>query len=241
MRTDKLTTRFQAALSDAQSLAVGRDNQFIEAVHVLLALLEQDASTVSQILSSSGVNVADVKAKTQEAIERLPQVQGHQGDVQLSNEIGRLLNQTDKLAQQRNDQFISSELFLLALVDAKSSASEILKAAGADKRQIEQAIDNVRGGETVDDANAEENRQALEKYTIDLTCGSLPDNNRFCLLPRLSSSLVLIDVPLSISNIFLSINVWQSFIWLKNHLKIFYILFISTRSMWHIYCIFLQL
>lgn len=169
MRTDKLTTRFQAALSDAQSLAVGRDNQFIEAVHILLALLEQDASTVSQILSSSGVNVADVKAKAQGAIERLPQVQGHQGDVQLSNEVGRLLNQTDKLAQQRNDQFISSELFLLALVDAKSSASEILKAAGADKRQIEQAIENVRGGETVDDANAEENRQALEKYTIDLS------------------------------------------------------------------------
>jgi ATP-dependent Clp protease ATP-binding subunit ClpB len=169
MRTDKLTTRFQAALSDAQSIAVGGDNQFIEAVHVLLALLEQDASTVSQILSSSGVNVADVKAKAQEAIERLPQVQGHQGDVQLSNEVVRLLNQTDKLAQQRNDQFISSELFLLALVDAKSSASEILKAAGADKKQIEQAIENVRGGETVDDANAEENRQALEKYTIDLS------------------------------------------------------------------------
>jgi ATP-dependent Clp protease ATP-binding subunit ClpB len=169
MRTDKLTTRFQTALSDAQSLAVGRDNQFIEAVHLLIALLEQDASTVSQILSSTGVNIAEVKAKTQEAIDRLSQVQGHQGDVQLSNEVVRLLNQTDKLAQQRNDQFISSELFLLALVDAKSSASEILKAAGADKKQIEQAIENVRGGETVDDANAEENRQALEKYTIDLS------------------------------------------------------------------------
>ena len=169
MRTDKLTTRFQTALSDAQSLAVGRDNQFIEAAHVLLALLEQDASTVSQILSSSGVNIADVKTRLQEAIERLPQVQGHQGDVQLSNEVIRLLNQTDKLAQQRNDQFISSELFLLALVDAKTSSSEILKAAGADKKQIEQAIESVRGGETVDDANAEENRQALEKYTIDLS------------------------------------------------------------------------
>ncbi len=169
MRTDKLTTRFQTALSDAQSLAVGRDNQFIEAAHVLLALLEQDASTVSQILSSSGVNVTDVKAKLQGAIERLPQVEGHEGDVQLSNEVIRLLNQTDKLAQQRNDQFISSELFLLALTDAKSSAGEILKAAGADKKQIEQAIESVRGGETVDDANAEENRQALEKYTIDLS------------------------------------------------------------------------
>ena len=169
MRTDKLTTRFQTALSDAQSIAIGRDNQFIEAQHVLMALLEQDASTVVQILSSSGVNITDVKAKIQDAIERLPQVQGHEGDVQLSNELIRLLNQTDKLAQQRNDQYISSELFLLALVDAKTTVSEILKAAGADKKYIEQAIDNVRGGETVDDANAEENRQALEKYTIDLS------------------------------------------------------------------------
>ncbi len=169
MRTDKLTTRFQTALSDAQSLAVGRDNQFIEPSHVLLALLEQDASTVSQILSSTGVDVATLKSKAKEAIERLPQVQGHQGDVQLSNETIRLLNQTDKLAQQRKDQFISSELFLLALVDAKISLSEILKAAGADKNKLEQAIDSVRGGETVDDANAEENRQALEKYTINLS------------------------------------------------------------------------
>ena len=169
MRTDKLTTRFQEALSDAQSLAVGSDNQFIEAAHVLMALLEQDASTVSQVLSSTGVNITEVKTKLQEAIERLPQVQGHQGDVQLSNEVIRLLNQTDKLAQQRGDQFISSELFLLALVEAKTPASEILKTAGANKQQIEQAIENVRGGETVDDANAEENRQALEKYTIDLS------------------------------------------------------------------------
>ncbi|MFV2003587.1 MAG: ATP-dependent chaperone ClpB [Gammaproteobacteria bacterium] len=169
MRTDKLTTRFQAALSDAQSLAIGRDNQFIEATHVLLALLEQDSSTVNQVLASTGVNVNALKAKINEALDRLPQVHGHEGDVQLSNELIRLLNQTDKLAQKRNDQFISSELFLLALVEAKSVASEQLKAAGADKNQIEQAIENVRGGESVDDANAEENRQALEKYTIDLS------------------------------------------------------------------------
>ncbi len=169
MRTDKLTTRFQTALSDAQSLAVGRDNQFIEAAHVLLALLEQDSSTVNQVLASTGVSVNALKTKLGETLDRLPQVQGHQGDVQLSNELIRLLNQADKLSQQRNDQFISSELFLLALVDAKSAVSEILKAAGADKNQIEKAIDNVRGGETVDDANAEENRQALEKYTIDLS------------------------------------------------------------------------
>jgi len=169
MRTDKLTTRFQAALSDAQSLAVGRDNQFIEAVHVLLALLEQDASTVSQVLASTGVRVDVLKTKLAESLDRLPQVQGHEGDVQLSNELIRLLNQTDKLAQQRNDQFISSELFLLALVGAKSAVSEVLKTSGADKNQIEQAIDQVRGGESVSDANVEENRQALEKYTIDLS------------------------------------------------------------------------
>ena len=169
MRTDKLTTRFQAALSDAQSLAIGRDNQFIEAVHVILALLEQDSSTVAQVLASTGVSVNVLKEKLNEAIDRLPQVEGHQGDVQLSNELVRLLNVTDKLAQQRNDQYISSELFLLAVVDAKSSASEILKSVGADTNQIKQAIDRVRGGETVNDANAEENRQALEKYTIDLS------------------------------------------------------------------------
>jgi len=169
MRTDKLTTRFQTALSDAQSLAVGKDNQFIEAVHVLKALMDQESSTVKQVLSSTGVNVAEVNAKLNEAIVRLPQVEGHQGDVQLSNDLIRLLNQTDKLAQQRNDQFISSELFLLAMADSKSVASDILKAAGTDKNRLEQAIENVRGGETVDDANAEENRQALEKYTIDLS------------------------------------------------------------------------
>jgi ATP-dependent Clp protease ATP-binding subunit ClpB len=169
MRTDKLTTRFQAALSDAQSLAIGRDNQFIEASHVILALLEQDSSTVAQVLASTGVSVNKLKEKLNEAIARLPQVEGHQGDVQLSNELVRLLNVTDKLAQQRNDQYISSELFLLAVVDAKSSASEILKSVGADTNQIKQAIDSVRGGETVNDANAEENRQALEKYTIDLS------------------------------------------------------------------------
>ncbi len=169
MRTDKLTTRFQAALSDAQSLAVGRDNQFIEATHVLLAMLEQDSSTINQILASTGVRVEQLVTKLNESLDRLPQVQGHDGDVQLSNDLIRLLNQTDKLAQQKKDQFISSELFLLALIDTKSPISETLKLVGADKSQIEQAIENVRGGESVNDANAEENRQALEKYTIDLS------------------------------------------------------------------------
>ncbi len=169
MRTEKLTTRFQTAISDAQSLAVGRDNQFIEATHVLLALLEQESSTVSQVLASTGVNVSALKGSVNDALDRLPQVHGHEGDVQLSNELVRLLNQTDKLAQKRNDQYISSELFLLAVVDSNTAASQILKTATADKQQIEQAVDKVRGGETIDDANAEENRQALEKYTIDLS------------------------------------------------------------------------
>lgn len=169
MRLDKLTTRFQDALADAQSLAIGRDNQFIEAAHVLSALMAQESSTVSQILASTGVSVAALKTKIQNALDRLPKVEGHQGDLQLSSEVIRVLNQSDKLAQQRGDQFVSSELFLLALVDVKSAISEMLKSAGADKKQIEQAIDRVRGGESVNDANAEENRQALEKYTIDLS------------------------------------------------------------------------
>jgi len=169
MRIDKLTTRFQSALSDAQSLAAGRDNQFIEPAHVLLALINQESSTVKQILSSTGVGVDALKKKLQGALERMPQVEGHQGDLQLSNEVVRLLNQADKLAQQRGDQFISSELFLLALVELKSAISEILKSSGVDKNHIEQAIDRIRGGEPVDEANAEENRQALEKYTIDLS------------------------------------------------------------------------
>lgn len=169
MRMDKFTTRFQSALADAQSLAIGRDNQFIEAMHLLMALLEQDASTVSQILATTGVDINSLKAKVNEALDRLPQVQGHAGDVQISNELVRILNQTDKLAQQRKDQFISSELFLLALVDAKSAASELLTSLGADKTKIEQSINNVRAGESVDDPNAEDTRQALEKYTIDLS------------------------------------------------------------------------
>ena len=130
MRMDKLTTRFQGALADAQSLAIGRDNQFIEAQHVLLALLEQDASTVSQILSSTGVSVDMLKLKVIEALDRLPQVQGHEGDVQISNELGRLLNQTDKLAQQRGDQYISSELFLTTVTASLLLAASITRHSG---------------------------------------------------------------------------------------------------------------
>jgi ATP-dependent Clp protease ATP-binding subunit ClpB len=169
MRLDKLTTRFQSALSDAQSLAVGRDNQFIENVHVLQALLDQEASTVQQILSTTGVNIATLKSRLSQMLEQLPQVQGHEGDVQLSNDVVKTMNQTDKLSQKRGDQFISSELYLLALVESKTSVGDVLRDAGASQARIEQAIDQVRGGESVSDPNAEDNRQALEKYTIDLS------------------------------------------------------------------------
>ncbi len=169
MRSDKFTSRFQSALSEAQSLAVGRDHQFIEPVHVLAALLAQDGSTVMHLLSATGVNGDILKNQLNQELAAMPQVQGHQGDVQISNETSRLLNQSDKLAQKRKDKFISSELFLLALVDSQTKTGDMLRRLSADSKKLDQAIEQVRGGQTVDDPNAEENRQALEKYTIDLT------------------------------------------------------------------------
>ena len=169
MRIDKLTSKFQMALADAQSLAIGRDHQYIEPVHVLLALLNQEGGTVRPLLSQAGVNVNQLRSKLGEAIERLPQVQGHSGDVHLSQDVGRLLNITDKLAQQRKDQFISSELFVLAAVEDKGVLGQLLKQVGADKKSLEKAITDVRGGQSVDDQNAEDQRQALDKFTIDLT------------------------------------------------------------------------
>ncbi len=169
MRTDRFTSRFQTALADAQSLAVGRDHQFIEPVHLLVALLAQDSSTVLHLLSATGVNVDALKNQLNQELANMPQVHGHQGDVQISNKTSRLLNQTDKLAQKHKDQYISSELFLLVLVDSQSKIGDMLRHLGADSKQLEQAIEQVRGGQTVDDPNAEDNRQALEKYTIDLT------------------------------------------------------------------------
>ncbi|MDX1454426.1 MAG: ATP-dependent chaperone ClpB [Gammaproteobacteria bacterium] len=166
---DKLTSKFQLALADAQSLAVGRDHQYIEPSHLLLALLNQEGGTVRPLLQKAGVNLNVLRLQLQEALDRLPQVQGSAGEVHLSNDLGKLLNQTDKLAQQRKDQFISSELYVLAAVDDKGPAGKAMKEAGAVRGAIESAIDEVRGGETVNDPNAEEQRQALEKYTIDLT------------------------------------------------------------------------
>ncbi len=169
MRMDKLTSKFQMALSEAQSLAVGRDHQFIEPQHLLLAMMDQEGGTVRHLLSQANVNVNLLRSQLGEALEDLPQVQGNAGDVHLSNDLNRLINVTDKLAQQRDDQYISSELFVLAAVDDKSAVGKLLRKAGASKTGLEKAIEDMRGGQNIDDPNAEEHRQALEKYTIDMT------------------------------------------------------------------------
>ncbi len=169
MRMDKLTSKFQMALSDAQSLAVGRDHQFLEPVHVMAALLDQEGGTVRPLLAQADVNVNLLRSQLGEALDRLPRVEGMAGDVQISNALGRLLNLTDKLAQQRKDAYISSELFVLAALEDKGELGTLLRKAGAAKGSIEAIIEKLRGGQKVDDPNAEEKRQALEKYTIDLT------------------------------------------------------------------------
>ncbi|WP_295582193.1 ATP-dependent chaperone ClpB [uncultured Lamprocystis sp.] len=170
MRMDKLTAKFQMALADAQSLALGRDHQFIEPIHLMTALLDQQGGTVRHLLTQADVNVNRLRSALGEALERLPSVQGAAaGDVHVSNDLTRLLNHTDKLAQQRGDQYISSELFVLAALEDKGVLGSALRDAGASKGAIEGAITSVRGGQAVDDPNAEESRQALEKYSIDLT------------------------------------------------------------------------
>jgi ATP-dependent Clp protease ATP-binding subunit ClpB len=169
MRMDKLTSKFQMALQDAQSLAVGRDHQMIEPVHLLIALLDQEGGTVRHVLAQAGANINLLRSQLGEALERLPSVEGAAGDVHVSNDLGRLLNLCDRLAQKRKDQFISSELFVLAALEDKGTLGELLRKAGADRQAVEKAIEEMRGGQRVDDPNAEEQRQALEKYTIDLT------------------------------------------------------------------------
>jgi len=169
MRMDKLTSKFQLALADAQSLALGHDNQYIEPVHLLAALLNQDGGSIRPILAKAGANTDQLRSSLSVAIEHLPKVSGDAGDVHVSNDLSRLLNQTDKLSQKRNDQYISSEIFLLAAVEDKGKCGDLLRDSGATKAAVEKAIDDVRGGQTVDDPNSEEQRQALEKYTLDLT------------------------------------------------------------------------
>src|SRR5579871_2188822 len=169
MRMDKVTTKFQAALADAQSLAIGRDNQYIEPVHLMAALLEQQGGTARPLLEKAGVQVPKLRSDLSAALDRLPKVEGAAGEVHLGNELNKLLNVTDKLSQQRGDQFISSELFVLAACEDRGELGRLLKSNGASKGALEKAIDEVRGGAKVEEAGAEENRGALEKYTVDLT------------------------------------------------------------------------
>ncbi|HKJ52349.1 MAG TPA: ATP-dependent chaperone ClpB [Gammaproteobacteria bacterium] len=169
MRMDRFTSKFQEALADAQSQAVGRDHQFIEPAHLMLALLDQQGGSVRPLFSQAGVNINMLRSHLGEMLDKLPRVEGTAGEIHLSNNLGKLLNVTDKLAQERKDQFISSELFVLAAMQEKGPLADALKAAGADKQAISAAVEGIRGGQTVDNANAEEQRMALEKYTIDLT------------------------------------------------------------------------
>ena len=169
MRMDKLTSKFQMALADAQSLAVGMDHQFIEPAHLLVALLDQQGGSVRGLLTKAGVQVNLLRSQLGEALDRLPKVEGTGGEVHIGNNLSRLLNMTDKLAQEREDQYISSELFVLAALDGKSPLAPVLEQAGAVKGAVANAIDEIRGGQQVNDPNAEDTRQALDKYTIDLT------------------------------------------------------------------------
>lgn len=169
MRMDKLTSKFQMALADAQSMALGHDHAFIEPVHVMKALLDQEGSSVRSILAKANVNIPSLRSRLDAAINKLPQVEGTGGEIHVSNDLNRLFNVTDKLAQKRKDEYISSELFVLAAVEDAGSLGELLRQSGATKAAIEKAIDAERGGQKVQDPGAEDQRRALEKYTIDLT------------------------------------------------------------------------
>ena len=169
MRQDKLTTKFQQALGEAQSLALAHDNQYIEPVHLLLAVMNDQEGSASSLIERSGGNAKRVRDEAQAAVERLPKVTGTSGDVQVSRDLIRALNLTEKEAMQRGDQFISTEMFLLALADADMEASRILASAGVTKKLLDAAIEAVRGGESVTDAEGETGRDAIKKYTVDLT------------------------------------------------------------------------
>jgi len=165
MRMDKLTSRFQQSLADAQSLALGRDHQFLEPAHVMLALLDGAGGSVRPLLLKAGADVNQLRAGLLALLEGLPKVEGTPGDIHVSNDLNRVLNVTDKLAQQRGDQFISSELFVLAAFEDRALA-RLFKEAGVVRGAIEKAIEEVRGGEKVSDANAEESRQALVEALV---------------------------------------------------------------------------
>ncbi|AFV86146.1 ATP-dependent chaperone ClpB [Alteromonas mediterranea] len=169
MRLDRFTSKFQLAISDAQSLALGRDHQYIEPVHLMTAMLNQQGGSVRPLLDQANINVNALRSALSQAIERLPRIEGIGGDVQLSKDSGILLNLCDKIAQQRKDEYITSEIFVLAALEDKGRLGEILKSLNITKDAIESAIDDMRGGQKVTDPNAEDVRQALEKYTTDLT------------------------------------------------------------------------
>lgn len=169
MRMDKLTSKFQMALADAQSLALGNDHAFIEPILVMKVLLEQQDGSINSILSKANINLTNLRSQIETAINRLPKVEGTGGDVHISNELNRILNLMDKLAQKRKDKYISSELFLVAAVEDNGVLGEILRKCGATKSALEQAIDQERGGQKVEDPNAEDQRNSLAKYTVDLT------------------------------------------------------------------------
>lgn len=169
MRMDKLTSKFQTALGDAQSLALGNDNAVIEPLHVMKVLLDESDGTMSSILTKAHVNVPQLRTEIDAALKRLPKVEGAGGEIHISNELNRILNLMDKLAQKRKDQYISSELFLVAVVEDNGTLGDMLRKAGGTKSAIEKAVDEERGGQTVENPNAEEQRNALAKYTIDLT------------------------------------------------------------------------
>jgi ATP-dependent Clp protease ATP-binding subunit ClpB len=169
MRFDKFTTKFQQAVSDAQSIAIGHDNQIIEPQHLLLALLNQDDGATTSLLARAGVNVAPLKKALDAAIDRLPQVEGHGGEVSIGRDLSNLLNLTDKEAQKRGDQFIASEMFLLALTGDKGDTGRLLKEHGLTRPALEAAVEAVRGGSSVGSQEAEGQREALKKYCLDLT------------------------------------------------------------------------
>ncbi len=169
MRPERFTSKFQQALADAQSLAIGKDNQYIEPAHVMLAMLEQEGSSVKSLISGICSDFHNFKQTLEDIVSNFPQVQGTGGELHISKDLENLLNLTDKLSQQRGDQYISSELFILAALEDRSKLGALLKQAGITKDNLSSAIDKVRGGEKISDVNDEENRQALAKYTIDLT------------------------------------------------------------------------
>ena len=169
MRIDRLTSKLQLAISDAQSLAVGMDHPAIEPVHLLQALLEQQGGSIKPLLMQVGFDINSLRQALVKELDQLPKIQNPTGDVNMSQDLARLLNQADRLAQQKGDQFISSELVLLAAMDENSKLGKLLLSQGVSKKALENAINNLRGGAAVNDANAEESRQALDKYTVDLT------------------------------------------------------------------------